>query len=385
MRPHAPTLRLVTERESITDPPFQEFEPTVDIAIPTLGDSAYLVETVESVIGQTHTSWRLVISENAAGNDRMRTALEPYLRDPRVRHVVRGETTPRGEHYTRLIRTGSAPYVAVLHDDDRWGPEFLARTVRFLDDHPTCGFVFSGYRVIDEGGRVTGRSRNELAVGAHPSSWILPVLFRSNPIAVPTVLVRRSAYEAVGSEYLEILFNDHEMWLRLAAHADVGVLDGWDADYRVHAAQTSSLGRLELAARHFEVLDAVEDFPIPEKLRRRARSKTHMRCALDLVELGRRRDALSHLARAVRVDPSCVIRPESGGRALAALGALASGDAGRRALSRRRHELYRSRRAEFVAPREAELGGHAAPESGDVASGQATSPASVASGRPSSP
>ena len=70
-----------------------------------------------------------------------------------------------------------------------------------------------------------------------------------------------------------------------------------------------------------------------------------MRCALDLIELGRRRDALSHVARAVRVDPSCLIHPDGGGRALAAFVALASGNAGRRALSRRRHAVYRSRPA----------------------------------------
>ena len=86
-------------------------------------------------------------------------------------------------------------------------------------------------------------------------------------------LVRRSAYEAVGAEYLEILFNDHEMWLRLAANADVGILDGWDADYRVHVGQTSFMGRLELAEKQFEVLDAVKGLPISEKFRRRARAR----------------------------------------------------------------------------------------------------------------
>ena len=35
----------------------------------------------------------------------------------------------------------------MLHDDDRWDPEFLARRLAFLEEEPECGFVFAGFRL----------------------------------------------------------------------------------------------------------------------------------------------------------------------------------------------------------------------------------------------
>ena len=98
----------------------------------------------------------VAVFENGPGSDRTRSELEPYLRDSRIRHVVTGATVSRGENWTNLIRAGSAPYVGILHDDDRWHPAFLERRVAFLEEHPSCGFAYSGFNVVDASGRVVG-------------------------------------------------------------------------------------------------------------------------------------------------------------------------------------------------------------------------------------
>src|SRR5262245_45992679 len=123
-------------------------EPIVDVGIPTLGNCPYIFEAIESVLSQTFTAWRLVISENGTGNPLLRRRLEPYLKDPRVNHLVTGEKVGLGTNHNNIIRAGSAPYVGILHDDDRWQPEFLERRVAFLEAQRTCGFVFSGHVVI---------------------------------------------------------------------------------------------------------------------------------------------------------------------------------------------------------------------------------------------
>ncbi len=147
----------VAAKESGVAPPGS---PIVDVGIPTLGLSPYLVEAVESVFAQTFPSWRLVISENGPGLDSVRHALEPYVRDPRVTHVVSGTKKGRGWNWTRASQ-GVAPYMGLLNDDDRWAPEFLERRTEFLDRHPRVGLVYSGCVVIDEAGHPLGRARLE--------------------------------------------------------------------------------------------------------------------------------------------------------------------------------------------------------------------------------
>ncbi|MCS7006660.1 MAG: glycosyltransferase [Gaiellaceae bacterium] len=316
---------------------------SVDVGVPTLGTSPYIVEAIESVFAQTVGSWTLTVSENGPGDARLRQQLEPYLLDARVRHLVTGERVSVGANHTRLLRVGEAPYVAILHDDDRWGPSFLERSIAFLEQHPSCAYVFSGHLLIDERGRVVGRSPLPLKPGVHSASDVLPRLYERNFIAPPTVVVRRDAYAALGAAYKEILFCDHEMWLRLLTQGDVGCLEMWEAEYRLHPLQTSSRKRLEFAERQFEVIEATWDLPIPSRVRRRALAMAHARCALDLVELAEGRRALGHVRRALTSDPFASLRPSVAARIAAALGALALGHRGRETLARQRLRRYHTR------------------------------------------
>jgi glycosyltransferase involved in cell wall biosynthesis len=324
--------------------------PIVDVGIPTRGKSPYLDEAIESVLAQTMSRWRLVISENGPGTEIVQRLLEPYLRDPRVRHVVTGTALPVGANWTNASR-GDAPYVALLHDDDRWHPEFLERRVRFLDENTSCGFVYSGQIVVDECGRALGRTNPKLPAGVYTPSEILPALFLNNFIGVPTTVVRRSAYDAVGGEYRDFVYCDHEMWLRLAARFDVGCLEVWDCEYRFHAAQTST-ARASLAKEQFLAWDALPDLPIPPSLRRRAYAEAHVRCALDAVELGSSREAISELGLAIRTSLFAIPRPSIAGRMLAACAAMAGGRRGRRALTHVRSARWRTGGAEGLLPAE---------------------------------
>jgi hypothetical protein len=175
----------------------------------------------------------------------------------------------------------------------------------------------------------------------HRSATILPTLYQRHLIGTPTVLVRRDSYEAVGSEYKEMLFCDNEMWLRLAAYFDVGFLPVWDADYRIHEAQTSSR-RTELAQEAFYVLDAVEDLPLPTYLRKKMRAEAHVHSALDAAERGAHRQSVRHLTQAVQADALSLVRPTVAARMLAAVAALATGRAGRNALASVRERRWRT-------------------------------------------
>ena len=320
----------------------------VDVGIPTLGSLPHLIEAVESVLAQTLQSWRLVIAENGPGEDNVREALAPYLEDPRVHHVITGKRVGRGENWTNLIRTGSAPYVALLHDDDRWEPGFLERRVSFLEGHPACGFAFSDYVVIDGDGKRVAGSRLKFTEGVQPSSELFPSLYERMVIAPATVLVRRPAYEAVGATYKEILFTDHEMWVRLSASFDAGFLRISDAEYRFHEEQTSST-RLGKAAESLAVLEALDDLPVPSSLRRRMQGEAMIWVALDEIELGSRDEAKRYLRQAMSTGGLTLVRPGAGARLCIAGTALLTGRAGRAAVERMRHRRWQTRRRRGIS------------------------------------
>jgi glycosyltransferase involved in cell wall biosynthesis len=303
----------------------------VDVGIPTYGRPAYLGQAIECVLAQTFDAWRLTVSENGPGSRHVEAIVEPYLSDPRVRLVATGSNMGSAGNSTRLIQTGGAPYVALLHDDDRWEPGFLARRVAFLEANPSCGLVFSSCDLIDEDGSVVYRFEVDLPEGVQDRKGFLRTLYRRNVVCIPTVLVPRWCYDAVEPEFSNsMLFHDYEMWLRIATRFDVGFLNVCDAAYRIHRAQTTHEVGANMGEHRIALLDAVEgilppDFPSLE--RRRARSGAFLRVALEALERGDRRGSFVHLRKAMREYPIGPLDPK--------LASLVMGSMRRRALQRK--------------------------------------------------
>lgn len=297
----------------MSGPPAAPDGTLVDIGIPTYGRPRYLAEAIECVLEQTLPSWRLTISENGPGSNHVAEVVEPHLADARIRYVTTGENLGGARNSTRLIQAGSAPYVALLHDDDRWDPEFLARRAAFLEAHPTCGLVLSSYDFIDSNGAVVHRFEVDLAEGVQDRTAFLRTLYRLNVIGIPTPLVRRTAYETVRPVFNEtILFYDHEMWLRIASRFDIGFLPISDAQWRVHSSQTTQQAQWHWGEHRLQLLDEVEKIlpeHFPARERRRARWIALMRGALDGRRRGDRHAAVSSLRQAIRTYPAAPIDP----------------------------------------------------------------------------
>jgi glycosyltransferase involved in cell wall biosynthesis len=312
----------------------------VDIGLPAYGKSPYIRESIDSVLAQTYRDWRLVISANGHDASAIYEQVKPYLDDERIAYSPTGTLLPPGANFMRASE-GSAPYVAIIHDDDRWHPGWLETRVKALADEPRCAFAFGECYVIDGEGRVTARSHCGLKPGVQHSATFLPFLYEHNVVPITGPLVRRAAYEAGGAMYTELTFRDHELWLRLASRAPVVYLAAWDSEYRIHSSQTSWDGRLKAGTDRLLLVEEVEPWiPVSRTLKRKVRANAHLFCALDAIERRDRAEAFRQLKRGLRSGMPLVHSRELAVRAGVALTALVAGDMGRKILSRRRFERW---------------------------------------------
>jgi hypothetical protein len=319
----------------------------VDVRMPTRSVAPYIHEAIDSVLAQTRPDWTLLISENGAPGGKLEQDLKPYLADPRIGYQAIGADLSAATNHTRLITAGQAPYVGILHDDDRWDPEFLDRRVDFLERHPECGFVFSGNYEIDSQSRRTEDSKLVLTEGVYEPSEFVPKLLRHNIIGMPTLLVRRAAYEAVGAAFDEgTTYFDYTMWLRLAFAFPVGYLPVRDAGYRVHDTQITmtAKGRGEMQVELFNYVDGLlasspELAPDDARWLRRRRAGAHLSAALDHLEDGERGPARADVSQALRTYPPVAVDPRT---PLAFVGFVGGGPA-RRLIRRLRYMVLRKR------------------------------------------
>jgi glycosyltransferase involved in cell wall biosynthesis len=291
----------------------------VYVAITAYRHARYLREAIESVLAQTFGRWRLTIFENGPGGGEIERAVVPYLSDPRVAHRASGAELPVDANFTRAIRQGTARYVALLHDDDRWHADFLATRIAALDANPECAFAFSGWVQMDEHGVAGELSQLRFASGVLSRAALARVLVDCNPVVASTALVRRSAYEAVGAAFEgRWLFCDWEMWARLAARFPAFYLARRDTDFRRHLhsntfATREEPERLLALADHIERLLApnLDDRCRGRFERRRRRSRILLRAASDIHTGGGWRVSGALYRRALREHPPTVMHRRS--------------------------------------------------------------------------
>ena len=105
-------------------------------------------------------------------------------------------------------------YLGFLDADDWWKPELLARMVAALDCDPQCVMAYCDLQLVDSLGKQFQTSL--MAVRANRPPTVKDMLDSLWPIMPSGVVIRRSAFEAVGG-YPESLraFEDVYLWLLL--------------------------------------------------------------------------------------------------------------------------------------------------------------------------
>lgn len=143
-----------------------------------------------------------------------------------------------------LLEWADGDYVLLLSADDRATPGALGRARDLMDAHPEVGFAYGRALWVADGAPLPRPRQKVRGWSVYPSHQWLERLYRQgeNPLSTPTVVVRTSLQHRVSAYDAQLpKAADMEMFMRLAAHADVGFIRGVDqAFYRLHGQNMSS-------------------------------------------------------------------------------------------------------------------------------------------------
>jgi glycosyltransferase involved in cell wall biosynthesis len=280
---------------------------SVSVVIPCHNAAEYIDACLESVVAQSASAWEAVVVDDGSSDDSAAIVERRAAADARITLVrLGGEGGGAAAARNAGIRAGRQPLVAFLDADDRWLPHRLARQMAFLRDRPEAALVAARARVVDAAGAALEEDRRRDDAGDRRVT-VEDLLFRSNPVATSSVLVRRSAIDAVGPfrEGYRII-EDLDLWIRVARHGEVWRLGEALVEYRVHGAN-SSRDRLTSALQKIRMWER-EILPDPElrerygrRLRRRLQ-RMHWSAARALARAGRDAEARDHWRRAIALD-----------------------------------------------------------------------------------
>lgn len=213
---------------------------SVSVVIPCYNYGHFLTDAVTSVLDdQAGVDVRVLIIDDASPDDSADVAKKIAAGDPRVEVVVHPANKGNIATYNEgLLEWADGDYCVLMSADDRLTPGALRRARDLLDANPDAGFVYGRALWVMDGSPTPTARTKARGWSVWPGQWWLERRFRDaeNPITSPEVVVRTSVQKRVGGYDARLPHaGDLEMWMRLAANADVGFLRGVDqAYYRLH-------------------------------------------------------------------------------------------------------------------------------------------------------
>jgi glycosyltransferase involved in cell wall biosynthesis len=243
--------------------------PAISIVIPTYDRLAYLRDAVNSVLAQTVSDWELIIVDDGSTDETV--AWLESLEDPRLRIVQHQHTGCPALLRNLGIELATAEWIAFLDSDDKWLPEKLERQLQYHATGSRFRWSYTAHTIIDAIG--DARPAEQFKARQPYTGWIFqPLLQLDAIIALPSVVAERSLLKEVGCFDETMMFvEDYDLWLRLALHAECGIVDEPLTVVRTH--RSTSFDRVEVDEAFMSVYRRIASSSISPDLQRLARSR----------------------------------------------------------------------------------------------------------------
>ena len=209
--------------------------PLISVILGTYNAEKHIDRALRCVFQQTFSDYEIIVVDDAS-RDKTLSLLEAY--GDRIRIIRRAQNSATCElpRY-QGVKEANGTYCAFLDADDLWEPQFLERTVQFLQLHPDIPLVHTYVQVIDGEDRVL-RIRHEGGIPQGPQ--IARELLSHCFITISAVVVLRSVWlEAVAENEIMDFGMDLDFFLSIARRYPIGFIPEVLASYRRSSASVS--------------------------------------------------------------------------------------------------------------------------------------------------
>ncbi len=292
--------------------------PAITFAIPYFANAAYLLEAMASVRAQTRSDWQLIVVDDA-GPEPV-GELVAAIDDLRISAIRNSANLGLARNWNECIRLADAPWVTLLHADDRLAPGYSAAVLSAAERDPELAAVFTDTHIIGADGspmrslpdavkRLARRPKTDHDVSGDEG---FAGILANNYVFCPAMCHRRdlALLHPFDDRWRMVMDLDHTGRLLLDGHRLRGIRQPL-YQYRRHGSnQTASL--TASAVRFQEEIALYREFALIAeakgwaKTMRAARHRTMIRIHLGLqatIDLGSLRfDAARHKAVLLMAD-----------------------------------------------------------------------------------
>lgn len=277
----------------------------LSVIMPVHNGARYLATTLQSAAEERPEGVEFLIYDSSSDDGACRRIVGEFENDLAVRYAPVPDIKPWQAKMNLGAIEASASHLAMLHQDDTWLPGHLVSVQQAISENPQAAFSAGPSRFIDASGKDVGLWRLPLKAGLYDPATVLARLIIQNPIAVPSPVIRKSAWLACGGMDEALWYTpDWDLYLKLAQQGQVLIRPNATTAFRLHSSSLTMTGSADIEEfrKQMEIVLAAHSRLLDEETARRlipaARAAITVNCALAQASRGEY-SALAQAALAV--------------------------------------------------------------------------------------
>jgi glycosyltransferase involved in cell wall biosynthesis len=201
--------------------------PVVSVVLPAFNAETTIAAAVRSVLADDSVALELIVVDDGS-TDGTLAAIGDLAEDARVTIVSRPN---RGlaASLNEAIAASTAPYVARMDADDVSVPGRFRTQLTYLKNHPDVVLVGGQIRRV-----VDGVAESASTFPLHHDAILSALLRGQHAMCHPSVMIRRSAVDAVGGYWDHGVAEDWDLFLRLSEAGRLANVADHVLDYAFH-------------------------------------------------------------------------------------------------------------------------------------------------------
>lgn len=212
-------------------------KPLVSIIMGVYNAESTISDCINSIILQTYSNWEFIICDDCS-TDNTLNIMEQFCEKEKRIIIVRNTQNMRlAASLNHCLKVAKGKYIARMDADDVSLPQRLEKQVSFLENHSKYDVVGCNRIIFDDQGDRGIRQSIEF-----PGKSIL---VKDTPFAHPTILMRKSVYDALDGYTVSketMRAEDLDLWFRFYEQGFCGY-NLQEPLYRYREGQTDLLKR----------------------------------------------------------------------------------------------------------------------------------------------
>ncbi len=275
--------------------------PRVSIITPSFNQAAYLEQTIQSVLAQDYPNLEYIIIDGGS-EDGAVDIIRRYA--SQLAYWVSRKDNGQAEAINEGFERATGQYIAWLNSDDLYLPGCIRKAIDMFEANPGAGLVYGQVEVINEKGARIGAFR--------------PFTYRfEDLLALRIIIPQQAAFfradllRQIGFLRTDLHYAlDHELFVRLGAHAPVASFDKVVAQYRISEINKGATQRSSWASEFVKILDDYFARPgVPTGNKRAAYAGAYYRGGCNLLDDENFSQARAWFIKAMQADSSLLRSP----------------------------------------------------------------------------